>query len=61
MVSQPVFEMVSDLAEAPSWLGSLMEQINNVKASVPEQIGSVNDKGDSVLRMVDDINEFKNP
>ena len=51
--------MASDLAEAPSWLGSLIEQINNVKASVTEQISSINDKVGSVLRKVDDINEFK--
>ena len=59
MIGQPVSEMASDLAEAPSWLGSLIEQINNVKASVTEQISSMNDKVDSVLRTVDDINEFK--
>ena len=58
-IGQPVFEMASDLAEAPSWLGSLIEQINNVKASVTEQISSMNEKVDSVLRIVDDVNEFK--
>ena len=59
MIGQPVFEMASDLAEAPLWLGSLIEQINNVKASVTDQISSMNEKVDSVLRIVDDINEFK--
>ena len=59
VISQPVFEMASDLAEAPSWLGSLIEQINKIKASVTEQISSMNDKVDSVLRIVDDINGFK--
>ena len=46
VIGQPVFEMASDLAEAPSWLGSLIEQINS-------------DKVNSVLRIVEDINEFK--
>ena len=59
VIGQPVFDMASDLAEAPSWLGSLIEQINNVEASVTEQITSMNEKGDSVLRIVDDVNEFK--
>ena len=61
VIGQPVFDMALDLAEAPSWLGSLIEQINNVKASVTEQISSMNEKvySSSVLRIVDDINEFK--
>ena len=37
----------SDVAEAPSWLGNLIEQINNVKASVTKQISNMNDKVDS--------------
>ena len=52
VIGQSVFEMASDLAEAPSWLGSLIEQINNVKASVTEQISGMNDKVDSVSRIV---------
>ena len=59
MKGQPVFEMASDLAEAPSWLGSLIEKINQVKASVTEQISNMNDKVDSVIRIVDNIDEFK--
>ena len=52
VIGQPVFEMASDLAEALSWLGSLIEQINNVKASVTEQISSMNDEADSVLTLL---------
>ena len=50
VTGQPVFEMAS---------GSLIEQINNVKAPVTGQISSMNEKVDLVLRIVDDINEFK--
>ena len=59
VIGKPVFKMVSDLTEDPSWLGSLKEKSNNVKAFVTEQISSMNDKVGSVLKIVNNDNEFK--
>ena len=49
----------NDYSVNPLWLTKLSSQIEGLKSSLSEQVNQVNSKVESVLKVVEDINEFK--
>ena len=49
----------NDYSGNPLWLTKLSSQIEGLKSSLSEQVNQVNSKVESVLKVVEDIKEFK--
>ena len=49
----------NDYSGNPLWLTKLSSQIEGLKSSLSEQVNQVNSKVEPVLKVVEDIKEFK--